>query len=934
VAGIKVPAYLGRVLAEDGTPAGTCFQAAPGVLVTAWHVLDEMGAGAADAVVLVDGLAAGSRRSPAQVLQIDPLHDLAVLRVDQPFAASVAGFAASDSVDAATEVQVLGVSRIEDAEHEYRYAPAVGVWVGPAMRDDQVALGVLSSKSVVKGMSGGPVRRVLDDVVVGVVSGRYNSRDGWMRDTVWLARVEDLMPLLEEVAPISLVEAPLDGAVELVLAVSEDSVRLHGAGVDAAAPHRGVGEGVRGALSDVWRARARVGGQRREAALTLEPATVSLRRAGQLLAESFLPDRIAAALAGVLRRAEAEHVRVRIGIETSAFAGLPWEALTDPVGQRPLALCPGVTVYRRYRTAPVRAIPGPLRIVVAIAAPPSGGGPVLDYERELRNVHAAVRAARAGDAQVRVVQFATTAAIRAALSEADAHVLHLSGHGGPGVLVLEDDQGRARKVPAAKFVDEAIPPGRMPPVVALAACHTSAPASAEPGAASFAQTLIEHGASAVIGTETSVTDRYATRLFARVYAELAAGPEPDVVAAVADARQIVQRELDTSTDQRDQRLGLLDEWSTVTVLAGSGTVRVYDPAVTEPLPTLARQTPRGLLDRGVGEFVGRRREQHELPTALLGEASHGVVLYGIGGVGKTTLAAQLVRRIQELDPSRLVAVVSGELSVDTVFAEVTGAIRRNVGPTGPVLQAVEFAVHVDERWQDRFTVLREHVLDTVPLLIVLDNFEDNLTDDPIGRRVRDETLAGLLGIWADDPGRSRLLITSRFDFTLPNQAHQSLLSWPVGPMSVAETFKLIWSLPALDRLHDADLERVWRMVGGHPARLGISRRTAGRRPCPFRRCHQTHHPDGTRPTSGRGRSNALPRDHGGPGPGHHAHSGRRRRPDGRTACYAGRHATRRTPAAWPCRLPRTRRSQRRPVPDRPPRPGRHLRPRKGPGRRR
>ena len=61
---------------------------------------------------------------------------------------------------------------------------------------------------------------------------------------------------------------------------------------------------------------------------------------------------------------------------------------------------------------------GPLRIVVAIAAPDGGGSGVLDYEQELRTVLAAVRSARAGAgmAQVQIVPFATTAAIAAALA--------------------------------------------------------------------------------------------------------------------------------------------------------------------------------------------------------------------------------------------------------------------------------------------------------------------------------------------------------------------------------------------------------------------------------------------------------------------------------------------------------------------------------------
>src|SRR4029453_8448188 len=104
-----------------------------------------------------------------------------------------------------------------------------------------------------------------------------------------------------------------------------------------------------------------------------------------------------------------------------------------------------------------RPVPGPLRIVGAISAPTSGGGGVLDYERELRTVLAAVRGARVGDARVRILPFATTAPTRKALDGGQTHVLHLSGHGGPGVLDLEDETGAARPVTATRFLAEAVP---------------------------------------------------------------------------------------------------------------------------------------------------------------------------------------------------------------------------------------------------------------------------------------------------------------------------------------------------------------------------------------------------------------------------------------------------------------------------------------------
>ncbi|MET8847500.1 tetratricopeptide repeat protein [Amycolatopsis sp. NPDC004625] len=811
----RIPAYLGRVLTDAGDAFGTCFQVSPGVVVTAWHVLDDLGRSAEHDTVGVDALNGAGEPTAAEVIRIDPLHDLAVLRLAQPLSGSVAGWFATDWAPLDDPVVVTGVVEVNDPGHEYGHLDAPGRWAGGTTRDRQVPLGRLSAKDVLKGMSGAPVRRISDDRVVGVVSARYNAADGWLQHSVWVARTEDVENLLAGVVAVAVEGAPdLGEAVDLVLSVTGTEVRLTGAGTSAAAPHRGVSLGLAAALGEVRRARAGAAGRTiAPDAERAEPAgALSLRRAGQLLAESFLPVPVADALARMMRRATAEHVPVRIGVDAPGWPGLPWEALPDPESLRPLALCPLVTVFRQVQAPKVRKIPGPLRILVAISAPERGGGPELDYERELRNVVAAVRGARAGDADVRVVPFATTAAIRAALDEAPAHVLHLSCHGGPGVLDLEDEEGSARAVTAEQLVEEAIPPGRMPPVICLAACYTDVPG--EEGAPSLAASLVGHGASVAIGTETTVTDWYATALFARVYQELAQSSIPDVVAAVADARRIVQLQLATSDHPRESKLAALDEWSVVTVLAGSGSTPVFDPARREPLPEQESKSVAGLSWRGHGNFVGRRREQRALPAALAGASVSGVVLHGIGGVGKTTLAAELLQHLR----FSVTVVCQGELSVDVVLTEVTSALRRHLAMQGgfdQLRRAVGYAGQVSEPWQDRFAALREQVLSRIPVLLVLDNFEDNLTD----RRLGDNALAELLARWAADPGESRLLITSRYEFALPRDAHRHLRSSPVGPMSMAETFKLIWSLPALDRLGDDDVEKVWRLVGGHPRSL-------------------------------------------------------------------------------------------------------------------
>ena len=69
----------------------------------------------------------------------------------------------------------------------------------------------MTSSAVVPGMSGGPVVRDSDGAVTGVVSGRYNSADGWLAGTVWVARTEDLAVLLDGIAEVTVEYRPLAG---------------------------------------------------------------------------------------------------------------------------------------------------------------------------------------------------------------------------------------------------------------------------------------------------------------------------------------------------------------------------------------------------------------------------------------------------------------------------------------------------------------------------------------------------------------------------------------------------------------------------------------------------------------------------------------------------------------------------------------------------
>ena len=198
----RVPGYLGRILGPGRTPVGTCFQVAPGLLVTAWHVLADLGCVGTGSRVLTDALNAGVDEAYADVVAADPLCDLAVLRRSAPLPGTISGWLPTDAVEPFTQVIVTGVAAVDDPGRDYRYLDSTGTWSGGTVRNDDVALGRLSSSSLMPGMSGAPVLRRDGRHVIGVVTARYNSADGWLRDSVWVARTEDLTRLVEAVPEV------------------------------------------------------------------------------------------------------------------------------------------------------------------------------------------------------------------------------------------------------------------------------------------------------------------------------------------------------------------------------------------------------------------------------------------------------------------------------------------------------------------------------------------------------------------------------------------------------------------------------------------------------------------------------------------------------------------------------------------------------------
>ncbi|WP_430786429.1 CHAT domain-containing protein [Actinoplanes sp. G11-F43] len=534
---------------------------------------------------------------------------------------------------------------------------------------------------------------------------------------------------------------------------------------------------------------------------------------------------VAGPVGGALAEAVAASRRrgspLRIGVEIapgSPLNDLRWEGLRAPGEDSPLALLPHVTLFRSVPDLGDTVIPhiaGPLRILAVIASPDHDGGPLLDYEHELATILEQVEAARRAKAYVRILNWGSADAIREALTEERFHVLHVSCHAEPGRLVLERPDGAADLIDAAGFVRQVLVPGRMVPLVVLAGCSTAR--AGQDALPSFAQTLLAHGVPAVLAMTAPINDLYATQLLARTYRGLLTDPDP--LPALSDARRICEQErlrLPVTDPRRE-----VVEWTVPALFTRVAALRLYDPAAPGPV----RRTAGPRIDRkisrlSIGDFVGRRRELRTLMTVMSRPTGGGVVIHGMGGVGKSTLA---VAALREIAPEGYTVITTHGPQTP---AGILGLIARAVGRS-PGADAVTLDALADEEstWQERLEPVEDLLLDGHRIVLLL----DDPLGDPLGGLAPGQTFADaesvpradgdlldFLDRWLDLDG-ALVVVTLRMAESLRGlPAPDRLTRLHLGELSPAETRKLLWRLPWVYALDSADRDRAYREIGGHP----------------------------------------------------------------------------------------------------------------------
>ena len=378
--------------------------------------------------------------------------------------------------------------------------------------------------------------------------------------------------------------------------------------------------------------------------------------------------------------------------------------------------------------------------------------------------------------------------------------LHLSCHGDIDpkrghILALEDEIGERADADANDIVRLLGDPEQTP-LVFLSACRTAEQIANDGEGARrfepFVRDLTRAGVANVLGWDGSVYDTDAAA-FARTFYRELAGRER-IPRAAAAARLALRR-----TQQEDPQRG--SHWHLARLYLGprGGGALAVGGLPKRKLAGAAWEEQ--FLDKVRGEvpvarrseFVGRRRQAQRVLKAFR-DGSAGVLIQGMGNLGKSSLAARIASRMT----GHTTVVVFGVYDALTVFDRIVEALPPQ--QRAEVRASWREAVLADATaLSDALEALLEGPLDQQPALLIIDDLERILkipeqsdAPTPVQQRYH-ATIKAVLCAFARAQTKSRLLITCRYRFSLPDgrggDLAENLTCIPLQPMEPVDRSK-------------------------------------------------------------------------------------------------------------------------------------------------
>ncbi|MEU8606727.1 CHAT domain-containing protein [Actinoplanes sp. NPDC048791] len=548
-------------------------------------------------------------------------------------------------------------------------------------------------------------------------------------------------------------------------------------------------------------------------------------------------------------------VRLEVPAAAEVLAYRPWELAA--VNGRPLAMQRVTVVIDQVGGEVSDKVPvgERLRMLAVFSLPEDASALNLRRERyALAQLVQEFAAANGRAVELRVLQYGATRARLedVLLEEPGWDVLHISGHGLPAGLLLEDDAGRRDLVSSAELVDLLDLTGEQLKLVTLSTCESAAVTAAEhlrllglrpPAAGNGAGGQGTDGAASGVGSEQSEGSlpAVATELVRRLDCAVLAMRFPvvdDFAIALAGSfyglvlgkGQPVARALGLTMPrvvQDPPTAGAPALSVTTPALFGARAADLrLDAPPGQPVVFQAEQQKLARFDPQPARFVGRVGPMTRA-TAVLAPRSgrSGVLFHGMAGAGKTACALELAYTHED-GFARLVWHQAPPEGHD-ITAALTGFALDLEGQ----LPGIRLAHLVDDVTALRgFLPALTEFLERQRVLLVLDNLESLLTDTGGWRDQRWQLLIDAL---TGHGGLSRVVLTSRRRIaSLP----AGVLVEPVHALSLTEAVLLAREWPHLRALLDgassgsglderqtrALAARTLAVVQGHPKLIELA----------------------------------------------------------------------------------------------------------------
>ncbi|MEO0801943.1 MAG: CHAT domain-containing protein, partial [Cyanobacteria bacterium J06642_2] len=440
------------------------------------------------------------------------------------------------------------------------------------------------------------------------------------------------------------------------------------------------------------------------------------------------------------------------------LAHLPWEVMHDGTNFLVDRFNPAVAPVRWVEGKADEYVPQDRALqVLFMATSPDGVTPVLEFEREEARL---LGIADELPLDLRVEESGCVEELGKLwrrFGQGSFDVFHLTGHASiqrkephQPYFVTESLTGEPLETTAAELARAF--EGRLPRLAFLSGCKTGQ-AGDEGGVSSMAEALVRGGVPAVLGWGKPVLDREATDAAGHLYRGLAAG----FSVAAALGRTFRQLRQDESRDWHLLRLYVRGPQAWQALVEPAEDYVPTRAAVREQFLDPEKRVRVATPD----EFVGRRKILQQGLRHLRSKRCAGVVLHGLGGVGKSTIAARLLERLpQEYTP----LVVYRRLSWE-VLQRLLG--KQCLSETGHEILAggLPLAQKLTRFLKDGLNESKQK------FCFVLDDFEANVETNPDGKPVLKadvvEAVSGLLQAVQNCGVAHRVILTSRYDVRFP-----------------------------------------------------------------------------------------------------------------------------------------------------------------------